>query len=107
MAANRVANARPKLVQGLGLSEDRVPERPGLVASLRGLGDGEDDLAASHAGSVALGAGGASSTATELIELGLAESGEPNVRETDGGGNTVRVHELERDARGASSPAAR
>ncbi len=43
----------------------------------------------------------------ELIREGLAEPGELNVRETDRDGNTVRVHELERDAGGASSPATR
>lgn len=31
----------------------------------------------------------------EMIELGLAEPGQFNVREIDEDGNTVRVHELE------------
>jgi len=43
----------------------------------------------------------------ELIREGLAEPGQFNVRETDSDGNTVRVHELERGAGGASSPAVR
>lgn len=43
----------------------------------------------------------------EMIEVGLAEPGQFNVRELDGSGNTVRVYELERDAGGASSPATR
>ncbi len=43
----------------------------------------------------------------ELIREGVAEPGELNVRETDCDGNAVGVHELEPDAGGASSPAAR
>lgn len=42
----------------------------------------------------------------EMIELGVAEPGEFNVREVDEDGATVRVHELEPDAGGATSPAA-
>jgi len=51
--------------------------------------------------------GGALGAIEDLIREGLAEPGEFNVRELDDDGRIVRAHELEPDAGGASSPAAR